>query len=324
MTGRALTALLPESVTLVQIGIKPAGGEMRGTLLERVKRGLLLSDGAIGTELQKLGLEAGAFGELWNVEHPDRVQAVHEAYREAGAELFTTNSFRSNRLSLAGQGLADRAGELSRCAAEVARAAAGPDAWIAGSVGPFGGFLEPLGETQAAEARAAFLEQARALLEGGADAIVVETMSALDEAETAVRAAREAGAPAVIALMTFDRGAGGYRTMMGTRPADAARALRSAGADIVGTNCGTGLSVEDYAEIVREISSAIDCPVEVRPNAGSPELVDGRIHYRQEASLMARSIAALVEAGAAIVGGCCGTTPEHIRAFRTALQSSAS
>lgn len=295
---------------------------MRATLLERLKRGLLLSDGAIGTELQNLGLEAGAFGELWNAEHPERVHAVHDAYREAGAELFTTNSFRSNRLSLARHGLADRAQELSRRAAEVARAAAGSDAWIAGSVGPFGGFLEPLGETTAAEARAAFLEQALALLEGGADAIVVETMSALEEAEAAVGAAREAGAPVVIALMTFDRGAGGYRTMMGTGPSDAARALRSAGADVVGTNCGTGLTIEDYAAIVREISGVVDCPVEVRPNAGSPELVDGSVLYRQEPSLMAASIHALVDAGAAIVGGCCGTTPEHIRAFRAALLKS--
>jgi 5-methyltetrahydrofolate--homocysteine methyltransferase len=294
---------------------------MGTTLLERIAAGLLPSDGAIGTELQKRGLEPGAFGELWNVECPGRVEDVHSAYRDAGAEFFTTNSFRSNRISLAGHGMGERALEFSRRAAEIARAAAGPDRWVGGSMGPFGGFLEPLGDASEADVLAAFTEQARGLLEGGADAIVVETMSSLEEATLAVRAARDAGARVVVALMTFDRGAGGCRTMMGTRPADAARTLREKGADIVGTNCGTGLTIEDYAAIVREMAGVVDCPIEVRPNAGNPELVDGKVIYRQEPAAMAAEIRVLADAGARIIGGCCGTTPEHIRAFREPLRA---
>ncbi len=294
---------------------------MTEKLLEAVGKGVLLADGAIGTELIRLGLEPGRFGEAWNVEKPEKVKAVHKAYCEAGARLLTTNSFRANRPTLASHGLGGRVAEINRGAAEVARAAADGNAWVLGSIGPFGGFLEPLGETTADQALSIFLEQARALLDGGADGIVIETMTAKEEIEVAVRAARLAGAPVVVAMMTFGRTRNGYRTMMGVSPEEAVRTCTSAGADIVGSNCGEGLSMEEYAEIVSRLRSLTDKPVIIRPNAGRPDLQGSEVQYRQTPEIMAGQLNALVRAGANIIGGCCGTTPEHIRLFRAALDS---
>jgi len=294
---------------------------MTHNLLDEVRRGVLLADGAIGTELFRLGLEAGGFGEAWNIEKPEQVMAVHKAYHEAGARLLTTNSFRANRPTLAAHALDGRLVEINRRAAEVARAAADGDAWVLGSVGPFGGFLEPLGTTPAAEAFTFFQEQAQALLAGGADGIVIETMTAKDELEVAVRAARSAGAQVVVAMMTFGKTRNGYRTMMGVSPEDSVRVCTAAGADIVGSNCGQGLSMEEYAEIVGLLRGLTDKPVIIRPNAGRPDLEGTDIRYRQTPEIMAGQVGALVHAGANIIGGCCGTTPEHIRLFRSALEN---
>jgi len=288
--------------------------------LEHLDSHTVLADGAIGTQLQLRGLEPGAFGELWNVDHPGLVESVHRNYCDAGARCLTTNSFRSNRLTLAQHGLTGRAQELSRAAAAIASRVAAGRAWVFGSMGPFGGFVEPLGETPADDLLEAFVEQARALLEGGADGIVVETMSALEEAEIAVRAARSAGSPVIVAMMTFGKGPGGYRTMMGVTPEKAAVALRDAGADVVGTNCGVELSLEDYEGIVRAMAGAVSCPIIVRPNAGLPTLVGTEAKYLQEPAAMAAEIGRLARAGARVVGGCCGTNPEHIALFRQSLE----
>jgi len=293
---------------------------MGQSLLDAARKEVLLADGAIGTELLRLGLEAGEFGEAWNLEHPERVMSVHKAYFDAGARLLTTNSFRGNRSTLAAHGLASQVSEINRRAAEVARASTDGDGWVLGSIGPFGGFLEPLGATTADEAHSLFEEQARALLEGGADGIVIETMIAKEEVEVAIRAARSAGAPVVIAMMTFGKTAKGYRTMMGVSPEEAVRIVSEAGADILGSNCGQGLSMTEYAEIVRQFRSLTDKPVIIRPNAGRPDLLGSDIQYHQTPRIMADQVCALVRAGANIVGGCCGTTPEHIRLFREALQ----
>ena len=292
---------------------------MRQRIQEVVCSGVLLADGAIGTELQRRGLEPGSCGEQWNLERPESVEAVHRAYVEAGARLLTTNSFRGTRHALAGFGLQDRAVEINRRAAELARSAAGEEAWVLGSIGPFGGFLEPLGNTSRDQLRSWFEEQAAALLEGGADGIVVETMAAKEEVETAILAARAAGAELVAAMMTFEKGRGACRTMMGVSPGDAAKLMCAAGADIVGSNCGTGLLMEDYANIVARFRDATAAPILVRPNAGSPQLVGEAVVYRQEPADMAVEIGALLRAGANIIGGCCGTTPEHIRAFARVL-----
>jgi len=292
---------------------------MREPVTAALRSGLLVADGAIGTEMQRRGLEPGACAEAWNIQHPDWVEEVHRAYVEAGARLLTTNSFRGTRFALAGFGLGDRGAEVNRRAAELARKAAGDKAWVLGSIGPFGGFLEPLGDTSTEELHSWFLEQASALLEGGADGIVLETMAAREEVAVGIHAARAAGAVLVAAMMTFEKGKGSCRTMMGVTPGDAARFMADEGADIVGSNCGTGLSMPDYAAIVAQFRSAISTPVLIRPNAGSPELVGDRIVYGQPPAAMAAEVVSLADAGANIIGGCCGTTPEHIRAFAGAL-----
>lgn len=290
---------------------------MKPDILNSPSGKVFLADGAIGTELQRRGLDLGSIGESWNVEKPEAVQSIHRDYFEAGACLLTTNSFRANRFSLKHHRLDSRVQELNRQAAALARAAVGEDALVLGSVGPFGDFLTPLGTTDPADAQAWFLEQARALLEGGADGIVVETMAALDEAELAIRAAREAGAPIVVGLMTFNKSKGGYRTMMGATPLQCAKAALDAGADIIGSNCGVELSIQDYAEIVRQLRSCTTKPIEIRPNAGQPELTETGVVYKQAAEIMAQEVMELFTAGANIIGGCCGTTPEHIRHFHS-------
>lgn len=296
---------------------------MRDHVRTALHSGPLLADGAIGTELQRRGLEPGACAEAWNIQRPDTVEEVHRAYVEAGARFLTTNSFRGTRFALAGFGLGDRAADVNRRAAELARRAAADKAWVLGSIGPFGGFLEPFGDTSPDELYRWFLEQATALLEGGADGIVLETMAAREEVSVGIRAARAAGATLVAAMMTFEKGKEGCRTMMGVSPGDAAKFMADDGADVVGSNCGTGLSMPDYAAIAAGFRSATDKPVLIRPNAGSPELVADRIVYRQAPAAMAAEVRSLVDAGANIIGGCCGTTPEHIRAFAAELHGGA-
>lgn len=292
------------------------------SLLRAARARVVIADGAMGTELQHAGLLPGACGELWNVDHPDRVTAIHRRYRDAGAEVLLTNTFGSSRFGLARHGLEDRAAELTRCAVQAARDGAGFGAWVLGDIGPFGGFLEPVGDTPVAEAFEVFGEQAKALVHGGVDGIIVETMAALDELLLAIRAARDAGATLVIGSVAFDATKAGIRTMTGATPEEAARALRDAGVDILGANCGTGLGAAEYADIVRRYRAvAASLPVMVKPNAGQPHLRGEALSYDETAERMAASARQLVDAGAAIVGGCCGTTPDHIRAIAGALRS---
>jgi 5-methyltetrahydrofolate--homocysteine methyltransferase len=301
-------------------GFKSALPLMRLDILKSLQTQILLSDGAIGTELQRMGLEPGANAELWNVETPEKVKSLHLAYVEAGAQLLTTNSFRGNRLALFPYGLDARVEELNRAAAALAREVAADKAWVMGSIGPFGGFLEPLGETSPQEAFDGFREQAQALLAGGADLIVIETMASAEEADVAIRAAREAGARLIISMMTFGRVRDGYRTMMGLSPQQAAEAMDRAGADVMGCNCGTQLEMEDHEQIVHALRACTSKPIIVQPNAGQPELSGNEIVYRRAPEEIAARVPDLVRAGASIVGGCCGTTPEHIRLFGEELK----
>lgn len=287
------------------------------TLRQTLARRPLLGDGATGTQLQSMGLAPGACGELWNVAQPDRVRELHRRYVAAGADLLTTNTFGGNAFVLGNHGAAARVRELNVAAARLAREIAGDAAWVLGDIGPFGGMLEPLGETPPAEAEAAFRAQAAALLEGGADAILIETMSDPSELTLAVQAARSAGARCVLATFAFQESAVGLRTMMGTTVAAAIVAALAAGADIVGANCGTGLSLADYELLTAELAAAArGAPVIVQPNAGSPVLRVGRISYAESAAEFAAAAPRLLAAGARIVGGCCGSTPEHIAAMR--------
>jgi 5-methyltetrahydrofolate--homocysteine methyltransferase len=278
----------------------------------------LILDGAMGTELQRAGLEPGGCGELWSVERPQQLLAIHRAYAEAGSQLLLSCTFGANRFILGRHGLAGRAAELSRAAVCLARQAAGDSRWVLGDCGPCGGFLQPTGEIAPAELEASLREQIAALLEAGAEAIMFETMSALDELEMGIRVARELGAPCVIASLAFERRRSGFRTMAGARPEQAAKMAADAGADAIGANCGTGLEPPDFADIARAFRSACALPVILQPNAGKPELVGGRAAYRLTPEQMAPMVTALAPL-AQVLGGCCGTGPGHIAAFAKQL-----
>lgn len=283
-------------------------------------RGVLVCDGATGTELQAMGLAPGAAGEGWNLSAPEKVRLVHQRYLDAGADLLTTNTFGGTPLALAARGLGESAAELNRAGARLAREAAGERAFVLGDLGPCGGLLEPWGDVAVARASDSFRLQAAALLEGGADALLVETMSDPAEAALAVRAAREAGARLLIATFAFQRGPDGFRTMMGADVAGAVGSALEAGADVVGANCGTALSLDDYLRLTAELCAvAGNAPVLVQPNAGSPALQGGRVVYPTGPEAFAAAAPRLAAAGARMVGGCCGAGPAHIAAVKAAL-----
>lgn len=276
------------------------------------QKGVLISDGALGTMLQAKGLQAGECPELWNLERPDDVCDVAKSYVEAGSNLFLTNTFGGNRFKLDGYGLSDKAFEINKAGAELARKAAGNDAFVLGSIGPTGKMLM-MGEVSEEDLYEAFKTQAKALEAGGADGIIVETMSDLEEAAIAVRSAKDNTALEVICTMTFEKTKeGNYYSMMGVAPHDAVERLIDEGAEIIGANCGNG--TEGMIEIVKEIRSVNkDVPVLIHANAGLPVYEDGETVFPESPDEMSSLIPKLIDAGANIVGGCCGTTPDHIR-----------
>ena len=284
---------------------------------ELAAAGLVVTDGAWGTAMQARGLPPGECPDGWNLSHPERVEEVARAYVEAGSRVILTNTFRANRLSLAGHGLGEHVSEINRKGAEISRRAAAATARVFASIGPTGKLLVT-GETSEEELRAVFAEQARALAAGGAEAILIETMSDLAEAKIALAAARQTGLPAVVS-MAFDSGKNKDRTIMGVTPEQAARELTEAGADAVGANCGSGTTA--YVPLCRRLRAATHLPIWIKPNAGLPELVEGRTVWRTTPAEFAAQAAALVEAGAAFIGGCCGTTPDFVRALAQALRA---
>ncbi|WP_291981049.1 homocysteine S-methyltransferase family protein [Luteitalea sp.] len=279
--------------------------------------GVVITDGAWGTQLQARGLPPGTCPDTWNLSHPDLVEQVPRAYVEAGSRIVLTNTFRANRLALADHGVTDSVEAINRAGVEISRRATGGRALVFASIGPSGRLLLA-GTVTEEELMTAFDEQARALAAAGADALVVETMADLDEARIAVVAAKATGLP-VVACMVFDSGADQDRTMMGTTPEDAARALEAAGADVIGANCGQG--IEGYVGICRRLVNATDRPVWIKANAGVPTLVDGEAVYATSPAQFASASRAVVDAGARFIGGCCGTTPEFIRALAREIGS---
>ncbi len=293
---------------------------MRASLKDVLRTGrVLVSDGGIGTELQKRGLEPGGCGESWNVLHPDRVRAVHADYVKAGSDIITTNSFNGNAFVLARREMGGRVREFALAAARVARQAAGDQHYVMGSVGPCGGFLEPLGEITIADLEASLTEQVGGLLEGGVDAINFETYAALEELEVCLRVAHALSAPVVIASLTFDKVKTEYRTMMGVSPQQAAGFAAAHGADVVGANCGTNVASEEFAALVAEFRAATTLPLIAQPNAGTPHLEGDRIVYPTSAEEFVDGLVTIAQ-DAQIVGGCCGSGPEHIAAFARKLR----
>ncbi|MCX6929072.1 MAG: homocysteine S-methyltransferase family protein [Verrucomicrobia bacterium] len=293
---------------------------MKDSILAAVKSGrVLVSDGAWGTFLQKKGLKPGECPELWCVERRADVLDVARGYIAAGADMIESDSFGGSRFKLEHYGLGDRTAEINEAAAKVSREAAGAGKWVIASIGPTGKMLAA-GDVTEEELYAAFKEQSMALAKGGADALCIETMSAADEAAIAIRAARENTNCEVICTFTFQRGAKGYRTMMGLSPVQAAQDAVKAGAHIIGPNCGNGM--EQMIEIVKEMRTAATAtPILVHANAGLPKTVNGVDVFPESPEDMAARVKAIVDAGANIVGGCCGTTPAHIQAIRKAVDA---
>ena len=287
-------------------------------LLDRIGASVLVADGAMGTQLQLAGLAIGGGGEAWNVAHPDQVLAIHAAYVAAGSDLILTNTFGASRFALDQYGLAHRRDELNAAAARLAREAAGAGRVVLGDVGPTGQLLEPLGPMTRDALRDDASARCRVLLDGGADAIILETLTAADEATVAVEAALGAGAPCVIASFAFEKRRNGrVATMMGLSLLEAGALARAAGASLVGANCGTNLAIPDFAPLAGELAEASGLPVMIQPNAGQPRLLDGRAVYEMTAQAFADGMRAVLAVRPAIVGGCCGTGPEHIRALRS-------
>ncbi len=287
--------------------------------LERLRAGeTLCGDGAWGTQLMARGLEPGHSPESLNLSNPDALVEVAGLYLEAGADLITTNTFGGSSLKLQAYGLDDRTEEINRAAVEVLKPVVAGRAYISASVGPSGKILKPYGDTDPEAIEDSFGRQIGALIAAGADLICIETMIDLGEARLAVAAARSHSPNIpVIATMTFDATPRGFFTTMGVTVERACRELVEAGADVVGSNCGNG--IDAMLEIAREFTVHASVPVIIQSNAGVPENRAGTVVYPESPEFMAERVPQLIDLGVAIIGGCCGTGPEHIRALRAAI-----
>lgn len=282
---------------------------------ELLRHGPVVTDGAWGTQLQQRGLPSGDCPDAWNLSHASQVEEVPRAYVQAGSRIVLTNTFRANRLALASYGLAESVAEINRKGVEISLRAAGEQAMVFGSIGPSGKLLLTE-EVSPDELQQAFEQQAVALADAGAAGLVVETMSDLVEAKIALAAAKSTGLP-VVACMVFDSGKDLDRTLMGNSAQSIASELTEAGADVIGANCGQGIS--SYINVCRQLRAATALPLWIKANAGVPQIVDGEVVYRTTAEEFAQFAPALVAAGAQFIGGCCGTDPAFISRLRAAV-----
>ena len=288
-------------------------------LIARLRGGeVLVGDGAWGTQLMQRGLPEGQAPEWFALERKETIEEVARLYVEAGADLVTTDTFGGTSFRLKLHGLDGERGRVNRQAVEAVKRAVAGRALVSASVGPSGQLLEPYGDTSPDAVEAAFAEQIEALAAAGADVLCIETMGDLTEATRAVKAAKTVapGVP-VMATMTFEPTPRGYFTVMGVSVEKAVRGLEAAGADVVGSNCGTGIA--DMVEIARLMARSTTLPLLIQPNAGLPESREGRTVYNETPEMMAARVPELLDLGVAIVGGCCGTTPDHIRAIRRVI-----
>jgi len=296
---------------------------MKLSLKDALRKRRLVCDGAMGTQLMLAGLEQGNCGEHWNLTHPERVLAIQRRYVEAGTDCLITNTFGGSRLMLKRHGHADELKAINRAAVRIAREAFGErEGYVLGDIGPLGAILEPYGDLSASDAQAALEEQAAALVEAGADAIIIETQTSLEELGIGIAAARKAGAPCVIGSLAYDLSADRtfFVTMMGVFPDKAAQFVEENGGDVIALNCGTGMDMIGAAKVARVYRESCQLPTMVQPNAGLPVLEGGKAVYKQAPAEMAAGVPEVIKAGANIIGSCCGSTPDHTRAIRQVVE----
>lgn len=295
-------------------------------LKDRLHKGLFLLDGAMGTQLIGLGIEPGKCSELLNFESPGLVLRIHNSYLNAGSDAIITNTFGGSGIALARHGLEERVADINSTGAQLARKAAGQTKYVLGDIGPSGDFLEPLGSLKPDQLRGIFADQVKALQAGGVDGFIIETMGAVDEAVVAVEAVKYSGSNLpVLASMSFDKRGDDFRTMMGIDVKTAVSSLVAAGADAVGFNCGT-ISLDEYVDLAKRYvatAKAVNPKVIVfaEPNAGKPELFDGKAVYKVTPDEFADAAQKIYATGITIIGGCCGTSPAHIEAVSKKLRS---
>lgn len=288
------------------------GLKMGNNFLKRLGEKILVSDGAMGTMLQKEGLVAGECGEEWNISHKKKVQGVHQAYLEAGCDIIITNTFGGNYFKLEKQGFENKVYEFNFAGAQLAKEVGDNYAgrYVVGDIGPTGEFMKPLGDLGYDDFYKVFKEQILALKEGGVDLVIIETMSALEEIKVALRVAKENTNLPVIASMSFASTKKGFRTMMGVSVREAVSGMKEAGADVIGANCGEG--PEEMLEIIKEMRHLTITYLITQPNAGRPKLVQGKTIFDASPEDMAQFVSQSLVAEPNIVGGCCGTTSEHL------------
>jgi len=285
---------------------------MNEAIFELIKKRTVLLDGGMGTELFKRGFPQGACPESWNVERPEVVKEIHKSYYDAGSDAVLTNSFGGSRIKLSSYGLEKRCWELNYAAAKIGNEAKPKGRFLGGSIGPTGKFLKPQGDFSESEFEDAFAEQARGLAEGGVDFLLIETQYDLKEALCALRGARKASQLPVFVTMTFDHKPRGFFTMMGNSVAQCIKELEGQGVPAVGSNCN--LNSEEMAELVKAMRELTSLPVIAQANAGKPSLTDeGKVAYSQGLEDYLRFIPQIIQNGANLVGGCCGTNPDYIK-----------
>lgn len=281
--------------------------------LKKILKGkkILISDGAWGTELVNLGLAPGASPEKWNIEKPEIVEKVPLSYVNAGSDIIITNTFGGNKYILSKDKLQEKVYEINLNGVKISKNACNNNVLVFASIGPTGQFIAPLGTVSESEMIDCFSEQVKAFVNADADGIVIESMSDINEALAALKAVKDNSKLSVVVSMTYSKSAKGYATMMGVTPEKAVQSFQKAGADMIGSNCGTG--IDEMIGITKIYKENTNLPLWIKPNAGLPELINGKTVYRQTPQYMASKFKNLVEAGADIIGGCCGTTPEHIK-----------
>ncbi len=289
---------------------------MKKIIKELLASGTVITDGSWGTQLQEKGLGLNECPDSWNLTHPDKVEEVARSYVEAGSRVILTNTFRSNRIALEGFGLEDKVDEINKAGVDISRRAAGNKAYVFASVGPSGKMIMT-GDVTEEQLYEVFKEQADAIKDAGADGIVIETMSDLSEAKAALKAAKETGLPVVVS-MVFDSGKSKEYTMMGNSPEETAQVLTDEGADVIGANCGQG--IEGFTNICKRLKVSTSLPLWIKPNAGLPELEDGKAVYQTSASEFAEYVPELLDSGADFIGGCCGTNPGFIKEISKSIK----